>query len=89
MREGQTQIFYIAGDNLDQLKVSPFVEKLKKKGYEVIYMYDAIDEYMTQQLKEYDGKKIVDCSKENLDIQETDEEKKEFEEKKEKYKDFC
>ena len=61
--------------------MSPFVENLKKKGYEVLYMIDPIDEYVIQQLKEYDSKKLKNCSKEGLDLdQSEEEEKKSFEE---------
>ena len=60
--------------------MSPFVENLKKKGYEVLYMIDPIDEYVIQQLKEYDSKKLKNCSKEGLDLDQSEEEKKSFEE---------
>ena len=89
MKENQKDIYFIAGDNLEQLKLSPFVEKLKKRDLEVIYMHDTIDEYMMQQLKEYENKKFVDCSKENFALEETQEEKEKFEEKKKQYSEFC
>merc|ERR1711934_419200 len=60
---------------------SPFIEQLKKRGYEVLYMTDPIDEYAVQQLKEYDGKKLKAVTKEGLDLEKTEDEKKEFEEK--------
>ncbi|PHT40078.1 Heat shock protein 82 [Capsicum baccatum] len=47
---------------------SPFLERLKKKGYEVLYMVDAIDEYTMRQLKEYDGKKLDSATKEGLKL---------------------
>merc|ERR1712078_266029 len=60
--------------------MSPFLEKLKKKGYEVVFMTDPMDEYCVQQLKEYEGKKLLSATKEGLKMEETEEEKKELEE---------
>jgi len=67
-KEGQKDIFFITGESKAQVAVSPFVEALKKKGYEVLYMIDPIDEYVIQQLKEFDGKKLKNCTKEGLDL---------------------
>merc|ERR1712057_6230 len=58
MKEGQNDIFYVTGESIAQVSSSPFIEQLRKKGYEVVYMIDPIDEYAVQQLKEYDGKKL-------------------------------
>uniref|UniRef100_A0A0E0ETC1 Histidine kinase/HSP90-like ATPase domain-containing protein n=1 Tax=Oryza meridionalis TaxID=40149 RepID=A0A0E0ETC1_9ORYZ len=68
---------------------SPFLEKLKKKGYEVLYMVDAIDEYAVGQLKEFEGKKLVSATKEGLKLDESEDEKKRQEELKEKFEGLC
>ena len=89
MKEGQKSIYYISGDNRTEVASSPFLEALRKKGFEVIYMVDSIDEYMVQQVKDYDGKKLVNCTKEGLDLEETEEEKKRQEEQKAKFEPLC
>jgi molecular chaperone HtpG len=89
MKEGQKEIFYITGESRAAVANSPFVEVLKKKGYEILYLVDPIDEYMVQQLKEFDGKKLKSCTKEGLDLDETEEEKKRKEEEKAKFEPLC
>jgi len=89
MPDTQPGIFYITGESKRAVETSPFLEKLKKKGYEVIYMVDPIDEYAVQQLKEYDGKKLLSATKEGLAIDEDEDEKKAFEEAKAKTEGLC
>merc|ERR1712098_1021007 len=76
MKEGQNDIYYITGEIIAAVSSSPFLEALRKKGLEVLYMVDPIDEYGVQQLKEYDGKKLKSVAKEGLDLDTEDEKKK-------------
>jgi len=89
MKEGQNDIFYITGESRAAVANSPFLEALKKKGLEVLYMVDPIDEYAVQQLKEFDGKKLKSITKEGLDLADTEEEKKAFEELKADFEPLC
>ena len=89
MKEGQKDIYYITGESRQAVAASPFIETLKKKGLEVLYLVDPIDEYMVQQLKDYDDKKLKSITKEGLDLEETEDEKKAFEEKKAKFEPLC
>merc|ERR1719205_160028 len=89
MKPNQNDIYYITGESNDQVKSSAFVERLTKKGFEVLFMTEPIDEYCIQQLKEYDGKELVCVTKEGLKLPEDEEEAKAFEEKKTKFEPLC
>jgi len=89
MKENQPGIYYITGESIQAVERSPFIEKLKKKGYEVIFMTDPMDEYCVQQLKDYDDKKLICATKEGLKMEEDEEEKKAFEEAKAKTEGLC
>merc|ERR1712159_130244 len=80
MDEKQQGIFYITGESKKAVETSPFIEKCKKRNYEVLFMVDPVDEYCVQQLKEYDGKKLVSVTKEGLKFEESEEDKKAWEE---------
>uniref|UniRef100_A0A0K0CVJ3 Heat shock protein 90 n=1 Tax=Angiostrongylus cantonensis TaxID=6313 RepID=A0A0K0CVJ3_ANGCA len=89
MKDNQTQIYYITGESKDAVANSAFVERVRNRGFEVLYMVDPIDEYCVQQLKEYEGKKLVSVTKEGLELPESDEEKKKFEEDKVRFENLC
>jgi len=89
MPESQKDIYYITGESQKAVETSPFIERCKKRNYEVLFMVDPIDEYCVQQLKEYDGKKLVSVTKEGLKFDETEEEKKAFEELKADFEPLC
>ena len=89
MAENQPGIYYVTGESRKSVESSPFIERLVKKGFEVLYMTDPIDEYAVQQLKEFEGHKLVCVTKEGLSVDESDEEKKEFEEHKASFEGLC
>ncbi|XP_047125076.1 heat shock protein HSP 90-alpha [Hydra vulgaris] len=89
MKENQKDIYYITGESKEIVSSSAFVEKVKKNGFEVLYLIDPIDEYAVQQLKEYDGKKLVCVTKEGLELPVSDDEKKRQEELKASFEELC
>merc|ERR1712004_839290 len=89
MKETRKDIYYITGESREVVATSSFVERLKKRGFEVIYMTEPIDEYVVQQLKEYDGKNLVSVTKEGLELPQDEEEKKKSEEDKAKFEGLC
>merc|ERR1719447_1102275 len=89
MKETQKDIYYITGESREVVATSSFVERLKKRGLEVIYMTEPIDEYVVQQLKEYEGKNLVSITKEGLELPEDEQEKMKTEADKEKFSGLC
>jgi len=89
MKESQKDIYYITGESKQAVSNSPFLEKLRRRGLEVLYMTEPIDEYSVQQLKEYDGKKLVCVTKEGLKLDESEEDKKQAEEEKAQNEGLC
>jgi len=89
MPEKQKNIYYITGESKVSVETAPFIEVLKKKGFEVLFMIDPIDEYCIQQLKEFDGKKLMSVTKEGLELEEDEDDKKKFEEQKTLFEPLC
>ena len=89
MKENQKGIYYITGENQKSLEDSPFLEVLRKRDIEVLYMTEAIDEYAVQQLKDFDGKKLINVTKEGLELDDDEDSKKRFDELKDKSKALC
>lgn len=89
MKEGQKDIYIITAESRAAAAASPFVEALKKRDFEVIYMVDPIDEYVIQQLKDFDGHKLKNASKEGLEFDNSEDEKKRLEEQKASFEGLC
>merc|ERR1712201_30569 len=89
MKENQKDIYYITGESKEVVAASAFVERLKKRGLEVVYMTEPIDEYVVQQLKEFDGKNLVSVTKEGLELPEDEDEKQKIEADLKKFESLC
>ena len=81
------KIYYVSGETTDKIDLLPQVEKFKEKNYELLYFTDYIDEFVMQVMPEYEGKKFVNITKENLDL-DTEEEKKKLKEENETYEEM-
>jgi molecular chaperone HtpG len=89
MKEEQKSIYYITGDSRKKLENSPFIEEAKRRDMEVLFMTEPIDEYVMQQMKDYDDKKFVCVTKEGLKFEESEDEKKKKEEEKQAFEKLC
>jgi len=89
MKDDQKAIYYITGESKAGVEASPFLETLKKRDLEVLFLVDPIDEYAVQQLREYDGKKLMCVTKEGLDLGLTEDEKKKQEDEKAAFEGLC
>lgn len=89
MKPEQQTIYYITGDSKKKLESSPFLEEAKRRGVEVLFMVDPIDEYVMQQVKDFEDKKFVCLTKEGVKFEESEEEKKKREEEKASFEKLC
>ena len=86
-KEGQDSIYYACGETIDKIEMLPQVEKVKDKGYKILYLTDNVDEFVLQVVMEYEGKKFVNVCADNLNL-DTEEEKEELKKINEENKDM-
>eukprot|EP00471_Norrisiella_sphaerica_P013898 CAMPEP_0184496932 /NCGR_PEP_ID=MMETSP0113_2-20130426/35261_1 /TAXON_ID=91329 /ORGANISM="Norrisiella sphaerica, Strain BC52" /LENGTH=733 /DNA_ID=CAMNT_0026883805 /DNA_START=6 /DNA_END=2207 /DNA_ORIENTATION=- len=88
MPESQEHIYYITGESKDAVKNSPFIERLTRKGIEVVYMVDPLDEYIINAIPEFDGIRLQSVTKEDLEIAQSEAAKEKAKKLKEEFKPF-
>ncbi|CAI2350325.1 unnamed protein product [Caenorhabditis sp. 36 PRJEB53466] len=86
MKEKQDAIYYMAGTSRKEVETSPFVERLIAKGYEVLFLNEAVDEYCIQAMPEYEGKKFQNVAKEGVTIDDGEKAKEAHKALEEEYK---
>lgn len=89
MKEDQKNIYYMSSDSTKTIIGSPFLDYFNSKEYEVLFLVDPLDEYVTQQLRDYKDKKLICITKENIDLNESETDKELFEKNKNEYKKVC
>ncbi|MBR6252818.1 MAG: molecular chaperone HtpG [Clostridia bacterium] len=87
MKDDQKEIYYASSETIDKIKMMPQVENVLDKGFEVLYLDESVDEFVLQIMENYDGKKFVNVSANNIDL-DTEEEKKELQKSNEENKDM-
>nr|P27741.1 RecName: Full=Heat shock protein 83; Short=HSP 83 [Leishmania amazonensis]AAA29250.1 heat shock protein 83 [Leishmania amazonensis] len=89
MKAEQNSIYYITGDSKKKLESSPFIEQAKRRGFEVLFMTEPYDEYVMQQVKDFEDKKFACLTKEGVHFEESEEEKRQREEEKATCEKLC
>lgn len=87
LKDGQDKIYYACGETADKIEMLPQTERVKEKGYEILYLTEYVDEFCVKMLGEYDGKQFLNICDEKLDL-DTEEEKNELKEKNEENKEL-